>query len=241
MPSEDPVRPGSAGGRSSGSTASRPPAYGPAHRELFERFKAALNRGEIRAAEPDAASPTGWRVNPWVKQGILAGFRMGEVVDMSVGGPSRRPPPLPRQVHLSAAAARPGRRRPRRPRRLGDPRRLLSRPRGDLHAADVRQRRRLGGRGHDDRLARPGGELRPGRQAGPPLGRRPARRRAGAGGRLAGDRRGRRPDRRQLRRLRRDGGQAPRRARRGDHPHPLDPGLRPGPRDDPPRGPRARR
>jgi len=66
-----------------------PPAqYRAEHRELFERFKAALNRGEIRAAEPDAASPTGWRVNPWVKQGILAGFRMGEVVDMSVGGPS---------------------------------------------------------------------------------------------------------------------------------------------------------
>jgi 2,3,4,5-tetrahydropyridine-2,6-dicarboxylate N-succinyltransferase len=67
----------------------KPPAqYGTEHRELFERFKAALNRGEIRAAEPDAASPTGWRVNPWVKQGILTGFRMGEVVDMSVGGPS---------------------------------------------------------------------------------------------------------------------------------------------------------
>jgi 2,3,4,5-tetrahydropyridine-2,6-dicarboxylate N-succinyltransferase len=66
-----------------------PPArYGPEQRELFERFKAALNRGEIRAAEPDPASPTGWRVNPWVKQGILVGFRMGEVVDMSVGGPT---------------------------------------------------------------------------------------------------------------------------------------------------------
>jgi 2,3,4,5-tetrahydropyridine-2,6-dicarboxylate N-succinyltransferase len=68
--------------------ADPPPVYEPRHRELFERFKAALNRGEIRAAEPDPASPTGWRVNPWVKQGILAGFRMGEVVDMSVGGPS---------------------------------------------------------------------------------------------------------------------------------------------------------
>jgi 2,3,4,5-tetrahydropyridine-2-carboxylate N-succinyltransferase len=66
-----------------------PPAqYAPERRDLFERFKAALNRGEIRAAEPDAASPTGWRVNRWVKQGILVGFRMGEVVDMSVGGPS---------------------------------------------------------------------------------------------------------------------------------------------------------
>ncbi|HEY9421418.1 MAG TPA: 2,3,4,5-tetrahydropyridine-2,6-dicarboxylate N-succinyltransferase [Thermoanaerobaculia bacterium] len=64
-----------------------PAAYGPEHRDLFTRFKASLNRGEIRAAEPDSASPTGWRVNPWVKQGILVGFRMGEVVDMSVGGP----------------------------------------------------------------------------------------------------------------------------------------------------------
>jgi 2,3,4,5-tetrahydropyridine-2-carboxylate N-succinyltransferase len=63
-----------------------PTSYGPEHRELFGRFKEALNRGEIRAAEPDSASATGWRVNPWVKQGILAGFRMGEIVDMSVGG-----------------------------------------------------------------------------------------------------------------------------------------------------------
>jgi 2,3,4,5-tetrahydropyridine-2-carboxylate N-succinyltransferase len=66
--------------------AEPPAAYGPEHRQLFDRFKQALNRGEIRAAEPDAASATGWRVNPWVKQGILAGFRMGEIVDMSVGG-----------------------------------------------------------------------------------------------------------------------------------------------------------
>jgi 2,3,4,5-tetrahydropyridine-2,6-dicarboxylate N-succinyltransferase len=68
-----------------------PAAYGAAERELFDRFKAALNRGEIRAAEPDAVSPTGWRVNPWVKQGILAGFRMGEIVDMSVGAPPGTP------------------------------------------------------------------------------------------------------------------------------------------------------
>lgn len=66
--------------------AEPPAAYTSAHRDLFDLFKAALNRGEIRAAEPDAGSPTGWRVNPWVKQGILVGFRMGEIVDMSVGG-----------------------------------------------------------------------------------------------------------------------------------------------------------
>src|SRR5580704_6688113 len=53
---------------------------------LFQEFKDALNAGEIRAAEPDAAraSAGGWRVNPWVKKGILLGFRIGQIVDMSI-------------------------------------------------------------------------------------------------------------------------------------------------------------
>jgi 2,3,4,5-tetrahydropyridine-2-carboxylate N-succinyltransferase len=38
----------------------------------------------VRAAEPDASTKTGWRVNAWVKKGILLGFRMGGIVDMSV-------------------------------------------------------------------------------------------------------------------------------------------------------------
>jgi 2,3,4,5-tetrahydropyridine-2-carboxylate N-succinyltransferase len=67
--------------------AEPPASYEPRHRDLFERFKELLNRGEVRAAEPDPESPTGWRVNPWVKQGILVGFRLGELVDMSVGSP----------------------------------------------------------------------------------------------------------------------------------------------------------
>ncbi len=62
-----------------------PPAqYIEDHFRLFREFKSALNRGELRAAEPDAASPTGWRVNAWVKKGILLGFRMGAVIDMSI-------------------------------------------------------------------------------------------------------------------------------------------------------------
>ena len=61
-----------------------PPQYTGAHLRLFEEFKDALNSGEIRAAEPDAASATGWRVNAWVKKGILLGFRMGAIVDMSI-------------------------------------------------------------------------------------------------------------------------------------------------------------
>ncbi len=63
----------------------KPAQYTAAHRDLFTAFKAALNHGLARAAEPDAAAPTGWRVNTWVKKGILLGFRIGGVVDMSVG------------------------------------------------------------------------------------------------------------------------------------------------------------
>ncbi len=53
-------------------------------REAFVRLREALSQGTVRAAEPDASSPTGWRVNAWVKRGILLGFRHGQVVDMSV-------------------------------------------------------------------------------------------------------------------------------------------------------------
>lgn len=61
-----------------------PARYEEEHLRLFREFKAALNRGEIRAAEPDARGNTGWRVNAWVKKGILLGFRMGAIADMSL-------------------------------------------------------------------------------------------------------------------------------------------------------------
>jgi 2,3,4,5-tetrahydropyridine-2-carboxylate N-succinyltransferase len=44
-----------------------------------------LESGELRSASPDAASPTGWRVNAWVKQGILLGFRLGKLRDFPAG------------------------------------------------------------------------------------------------------------------------------------------------------------
>ena len=50
----------------------------------FERLRRELSAGHVRAAEPDPSSPTGWRVNVWVKQGILLGFRHGDVVDMGI-------------------------------------------------------------------------------------------------------------------------------------------------------------
>jgi 2,3,4,5-tetrahydropyridine-2,6-dicarboxylate N-succinyltransferase len=54
-------------------------------RDVFVAFRAELAAGRIRAAEPDSSSPTGWRVNVWVKQGILLGFRFGDNVDMGIG------------------------------------------------------------------------------------------------------------------------------------------------------------
>jgi len=62
----------------------KPATYTDEHFRLFQEFKQKLNAGEIRSAEPDASTTTGWRVNTWVKKGILVGFRMGTVVDMSI-------------------------------------------------------------------------------------------------------------------------------------------------------------
>jgi 2,3,4,5-tetrahydropyridine-2,6-dicarboxylate N-succinyltransferase len=63
---------------------SSPGKYLPEHFAVFQAFKDELNAGRVRAAEPDASSPSGWHVNAWVKKGILLGFRMGSIVDMSV-------------------------------------------------------------------------------------------------------------------------------------------------------------
>jgi len=52
--------------------------------ETFNDFKAELREGRIRSAEKDESG--NWRVNAWVKRGILAGFKMGEMVTMSMSG-----------------------------------------------------------------------------------------------------------------------------------------------------------
>jgi 2,3,4,5-tetrahydropyridine-2,6-dicarboxylate N-succinyltransferase len=69
---------------------SKPDRYSEADFDLFARFKRLLNSGQARAAEPDASAIAGWRVNAWVKKGVLLGFRMGVVVDMSIDS-SRQP------------------------------------------------------------------------------------------------------------------------------------------------------
>jgi len=51
----------------------------------FVALRGAIECGEVRAAEPDAAAPTGWRVNAWVKRGILLGFRLGGLEEARAG------------------------------------------------------------------------------------------------------------------------------------------------------------
>jgi 2,3,4,5-tetrahydropyridine-2,6-dicarboxylate N-succinyltransferase len=64
-----------------------PPAIGdPSAMNVFVEFRGTLERGEVRSASPDPEAPAGWRVNVWVKQGILLGFRLGALADASIGG-----------------------------------------------------------------------------------------------------------------------------------------------------------
>src|SRR5437870_9865646 len=55
---------------------------GPDARTTFLDFRDQLTRGEIRAAEKIDGH---WKVNVWVKQGILLGFRLGELAQMGSG------------------------------------------------------------------------------------------------------------------------------------------------------------
>jgi 2,3,4,5-tetrahydropyridine-2-carboxylate N-succinyltransferase len=56
------------------------------HRAVFEEFKQKLNAGEVRAAEKAGGR---WRVNLWVKRGILVGFRMGRIHNYSINNQFR--------------------------------------------------------------------------------------------------------------------------------------------------------
>ncbi|HEX5385704.1 MAG TPA: 2,3,4,5-tetrahydropyridine-2,6-dicarboxylate N-succinyltransferase [Gemmatimonadales bacterium] len=62
-----------------------PPGEEPQARAAFDALKAALNRGEVRAAERGADGR--WQANAWVKQGILLGFRLGRLAPAATGGP----------------------------------------------------------------------------------------------------------------------------------------------------------
>lgn len=57
-------------------------AHDPRAREAFLQLRDALESGAIRSAEPDSSAANGWRVNVWVKQGLLLGFRIGQLQEM---------------------------------------------------------------------------------------------------------------------------------------------------------------
>src|SRR5258708_21104953 len=53
------------------------PIGDPLAMDAFMALREALELGLVRAAEPDSVASLGWRVNGWVKRGILLGFRLG--------------------------------------------------------------------------------------------------------------------------------------------------------------------
>jgi 2,3,4,5-tetrahydropyridine-2-carboxylate N-succinyltransferase len=78
-----------------------PDALGEEARRDFADLVAALEKGEVRAAEP---TPEGWRANAWVKRGILLGFRLGRLVEAPPAGPLRffdKDTVLPRELALA--------------------------------------------------------------------------------------------------------------------------------------------
>lgn len=57
----------------------KPTEYSVEHKDLFAKFIAMLNAGELRACE---LIGTDWVVNEWIKMGILIGFRMGKLIEL---------------------------------------------------------------------------------------------------------------------------------------------------------------
>ena len=88
--------------------ANPPSQYSDTQKNIFFEFRELLNRGAIRAAEPDQSEPSGWRVNAWVKKGILLGFRMGGIVEMSGQFFDRSTYPLKRIVAGDGVRVVPG-------------------------------------------------------------------------------------------------------------------------------------
>jgi len=81
MPTENPLQTSIENLFAAGAAA----ASDPAAMDTFLDLRMALERGEVRSAEPDANAPGGWRVNPWVKRGILLGFRLGALEESASG------------------------------------------------------------------------------------------------------------------------------------------------------------
>ena len=72
----------------------------------FYALRKGLEAGTIRAAQPDPTAPTGWRVNAWVKRGILLGFKIGTLEDILREASAGRQSAafVRRQAHVSRTA-----------------------------------------------------------------------------------------------------------------------------------------
>ena len=106
----------------------------------FHALRDAIEAGELRSAEPDPGSELGWKVNAWVKRGILLGFRLGQLTEMSGGGLSF----VDKGTYPASPVHGDGWRSRGSGRQFGAGGRLCGQGRG-LHATDVHQRRRLRG------------------------------------------------------------------------------------------------
>ena len=210
-------------------------------RPRWRTWSTALEAGTVRAAEPDPSAPGGWRVNPWVKHGILLGFRIPGMRDYRDGPIMAARDRVAYGVLdvLESAGARAAQEAgspvARRPRRHHGPVRRPPGARHHDHAARLSQHRGVGGSRHHGRLARARRLVRPDRCPGPPVGGGPGRRRAGARGSSTRDRGGRRVRGRRLRPVRGRGRRCGRGPGCGRDPH------RPGPRHGPGRRARAAR
>ena len=142
-------------------------AHDPEARKIFLEFRDQLTQGKIRAAEKVDGQ---WTVNAWVKQGILLGFRLGALADMTAGLSFVDKDTFPARQFTVTDRVRvvPGGSSVRA--------RSLHRAIRNLHAAHVHQRRSLRRRRHDGRFPRPRRFMRADRQARPPQRRRAGRR-----------------------------------------------------------------
>ena len=164
---------------------------------------AALEAGVVRAAEPDPDAAGGWRVNAWVKQGILLALprcRASATIATARSSPRATGPSSGVLDVLDSPGARAAR-------DSGAPWRIVPggttvrsgahlEPGVTIMPPAVREPRRLGRARDDGRLARARRLVRPDRRARPPVGRSPGRRRARARQCAPGRRRGRRLRRR---------------------------------------------
>ena len=134
----------------------RPGRAGDEARRAVAELLAELDAGRVRAAENEGGR---WVPRPWVKRGILLGFRVGTLTELPMAGPLRfiDKDTFPLKTLSAASGVRvvPG----RHLRAAG----RLPRARRHDHAARLRQRRRVRRRRNDDRFARARGLVRAGR------------------------------------------------------------------------------